>query len=110
MSVSLANSEPKFFSIFVRTFILIKLSGLAKYIYSKTQGLGFCLGKGLIDLNFSFSTITISPFSTSLIKDAPTISKAQVSDAKMNEFFNFPITKGLIPKGFSHANQFFISH
>ena len=42
---------------------------------------------------------TISPFSTSLTNVAPTISRAQVSDAKMYEFFNFPITNGLIPKG-----------
>ena len=32
---------------------------------------------------FSFSTNTISPFSTSLINLAPTISKAQVSEAKI---------------------------
>ena len=41
----------------------------------------------------------ISPFSTSLINVAPTISKAQVSDARMKEFFILPITKGLMPKG-----------
>ena len=52
-------------------------------MYSKTHGLCFCLGKGLIVLMLLFSTITISPFSTSLTKLAPTISKAQVSDAKM---------------------------
>ena len=30
---------------------------------------------------------------------APTMSSAHVSDAKIKEFFNFPITKGLIPNG-----------
>ena len=30
---------------------------------------------------------------------APIISKAQVSDVNTYEFFNFPITRGLIPKG-----------
>ena len=56
-------------------------------MYSKTQGLGFCLGYGFILFNSSFSIITISPFSTSLTKVAPTISNAQVSDAKIKEFF-----------------------
>ena len=46
-----------------------------------------------------FSTTTISPFSTSLTNDAPTISKAHVSEAKINDSFNLPITNGLIPKG-----------
>ena len=58
------------------------LSGLAKYIYSKTHGLAFCFGKGLTLLISLFSITTISPFSTSLTNLAPTISKAQVSDAK----------------------------
>ena len=57
------------------------------------------LGNGLIEVNFCSSITTISPFSTSLTKVAPIISSAQVSDAKMCEFFNLPITKGLIPKG-----------
>ena len=42
---------------------------------------------------------TISPLSTSLTKDAPTISKAHVSDAKIKDPFNLPITKGLMPNG-----------
>ena len=63
------------------------------------QGLSFCFGKGLKLLSLLFSTITISPFSTSLIKVAPTISNAQVSEAKIKDSFNFPMTKGLIPKG-----------
>ena len=46
-----------------------------------------------------FSITITSPFSTSLINDAPTISKAHVSDAKIKDSFNLPITKGLIPKG-----------
>ena len=46
-----------------------------------------------------FSITIISPLSTSLKNLAPIISKAQVSEAKTYEFFNLPITKGLIPKG-----------
>ena len=61
----------------------MRLSGLAKYIYSKTQGLDFCLGKGLTLESSLFSIITISPFSTSRTKVAPTISRAQVSDANI---------------------------
>ena len=41
-----------------------------------------CIENGLILSSFSFSTNTISPFSTSLINFAPIISNAQVSDAK----------------------------
>ena len=55
--------------------------------------------KGLTDFKLLFSITTISPFSTSLTKVAPTISNAQVSDAIIYESFNFPITKGLIPNG-----------
>ena len=47
------------------------------------QGLGFCFGKGFTDFNLLFSIITISPFSTSLIKFAPTISNAHVSEARI---------------------------
>ena len=68
-------------------------------MYSNTQGLDFWSGNGFILLILSSSTTTISPFSTSLINFAPTISNAQVSEAKINEFFNFPIIRGLIPKG-----------
>ena len=51
-------------------------------MYSKTQGLIFFGGKGLI-LSILLSSIkTISPFSTSLINFAPIMSNAQVSDAK----------------------------
>jgi len=54
------------------------LSGLEKYIYSKIQGLAFCLGNGFIlSKPFLFIT-TISPFSTSLTKSAPMISRAHV--------------------------------
>ena len=63
------------------------------------QGLGFCVGKGLILFISLFSITTISPFSISLTNLAPTISKAHVSEAKMYESFNLPKTKGLIPKG-----------
>ena len=42
---------------------------------------------------------TISPFSTSLTNEAPTISNAHVSDAKIKDPFNLPITNGLIPNG-----------
>ena len=52
-------------------------------IYSKIQGLGFCLGKGFIDFNFLSSIDTTSPFSTSLTKLAPIMSSAQVSEAKI---------------------------
>ena len=55
-------------------------------MYSKTQGLCFFLGKGLILVNLLFSIQTISPFWTSLKNVAPTISKAQVSDAKCKNF------------------------
>jgi hypothetical protein len=58
------------------------LSGLEKYIYSKTHGLTFLGGNGLILFSWSFSIKTISPFSTSLINFAPIISKAHVSDAR----------------------------
>ena len=75
------------------------LSGLAKYIYSNTQGLSFLIGKGLILFNSSFSIKTISPFSTSLTNLAPIISSAQVSDAKTKLFLSFPIINGLIPNG-----------
>ena len=83
----------------------MKLSGLAKYIYSKTHGLCFCLGKGLTLLNKLFSIITISPFSTSLIKVAPTISKAHVSEASMNVSLISQL-QGLIPNGSSHQSVF----
>ena len=52
-------------------------------MYSKTHGLDFCLGKGLILESLPSSITTISPLSISLIKSAPTISSAQVSDAKI---------------------------
>ena len=52
-------------------------------MYSNTQGLGFCFGKGFTLFKLLFSITTISPFSTSLTKDAPTISSAQVSDANI---------------------------
>ena len=68
-------------------------------MYSKIHGLAFCLGNGFIEFSSPFSIIIISPFSTSLMKVAPTISKAQVSEAKMYEPFNLPITNGLIPIG-----------
>ena len=58
------------------------LSGLAKYIYSKTHGLTFFGGKGFMLLSSLFSIKTISPFSTSLKNFAPIISKAHVSEAK----------------------------
>ena len=67
--------------------------------FSKIHGLAFCLGNGFIEFSSPFSIIIISPFSTSLMKVAPTISKAQVSEAKMYEPFNLPITNGLIPIG-----------
>ena len=57
------------------------------------------MGKGLILFIFTFSITTISPFSTSLTNFAPIISRAQVSEANMYEFYNFPNIKGLIPKG-----------
>ena len=63
------------------------------------QGLGLCFENGFTDSIFPFSTIMISPFSISLMNLAPTISRAQVSDAKIYELLSFPITKGLIPKG-----------
>ena len=63
------------------------------------QGLIFFGGNGFKDFISLFSIQTISPFSTSLINFAPIISNAHVSEAKTYEFFNFPITKGLIPRG-----------
>ena len=68
-------------------------------MYSKTQGLTFCSGKGLMLFKLSSSINIISPFLTSLTYFAPIISRAQVSEANTYEFFNFPITSGLIPKG-----------
>ena len=68
-------------------------------MYSKTQGLGFCLGNGFILCSLLFSITIISPFSTSLTNVAPTMSRAHVSEAKINELFNFPITNGLMPYG-----------
>ena len=55
--------------------------------------------KGLKLFNSLFSITTISPFSTSLTNFASTISNAQVSDAKIYELPNLPITSGLIPRG-----------
>ena len=66
-------------------------------MYSKTHGLCFFRGKGLMLFNSLFSIYTISPFSTSLTNFAPIISSAQVSEEKIYELFNFPITNGLIP-------------
>ena len=71
------------------------------------QGLGFCGGNGLMDLIFSFFTITISPLSTSLKNFAPMMSRAQVSEAKTNELFFYQLPK-LIPNG-SLLNQFLVS-
>ena len=65
-----------FFFGFVRAYII------SVCIYSKTQGLIFLVGKGLMLVSSSFSIKTISPFSTSLTNFAPIISKAQVSDAR----------------------------
>ena len=45
------------------------------------------------------SITTISPCSISLIKSAPIISSAQVSDDKIYESLSFPNTSGLIPYG-----------
>ena len=81
-SFSFASSFPKFFRCSYAVFSSKILSGRAKYIYSKTQGLTFLGGKGLTLFNSLFSIKTISPFSTSLINFAPIISRAQVSDAK----------------------------
>ena len=50
-------------------------------MYSKTQGLTFLGGKGLMLSSLSFSIKTIYPFSTSLINFAPMISSAHVSEA-----------------------------
>ena len=63
--------------------------------------------KGFIVLSLSSSINTISPFSTSLKYLAPIISRAHVSEAKTKEFFNFPITNGLIPKGSLTPINFF---
>ena len=68
-------------------------------MYSNIQGRAFCLGNGLMLLILLFSITIISPFSTSLTNFAPTMSNAQVSDARIYESFYLPITKGLIPKG-----------
>ena len=68
-------------------------------MYSNIQGRAFCLGNGLMLLISLFSITTISPFSTSLTNFAPTMSNAQVSDARIYDSFNLPITRGLIPKG-----------
>ena len=68
-------------------------------MYSKTHGLCFFAGKGLMLFNSLFSMQTISPFSTSLTNFAPIMSNAQVSEANIYDLFNFPITKGLIPNG-----------
>ena len=62
------------------------LSGLAKYIYSNTQGLTFFVGKGLMLVNSSFSIKTISPFSTSLINFAPIWD----ADKIINAYFEAP--------------------
>ena len=68
-------------------------------MYSNASGLAFFGGKGFKLFKLPFSITTISPFSTSFINLAPTISSAHVSEAKINESFSFPITSGLIPKG-----------
>ena len=68
-------------------------------MYSKTQGLTFLCGKGLILSNLSSSIRTISPFSTSLINLAPIISNAQVSDATHNFFLIFQLLVVLCHKG-----------
>ena len=62
ISFSLASSTPRFFRCSYAVLPSKILSGLAKYIYSKTHGLTFFGGKGLILLSSLFSIKTISHF------------------------------------------------
>ena len=53
-------------------------------IYSNTQGLEFCLGKGLIDFNV-FSITTISHFQL-LLRKSRQLYKSFVLEAKCKNF------------------------
>ena len=56
-------------------------------------------GKGLLVSIFPLRIMTTSPFSTSLTNEAPIISSAHVSEARIYASSNFPITSGRIPNG-----------
>ncbi|AHX06987.1 hypothetical protein ECHLIB_0954 [Ehrlichia chaffeensis str. Liberty] len=97
---SIANSLPMFLRISYIDLLSIILSGRAKYTYSKIQKLDFCFlnGKELVKV-LPWSIVMNSPGNTSLINWAPTISRAQVSEATIYELSNIPNTSGLIPAG-----------
>ena len=82
-SALLASWIPKFF-IFIGTLFSYYLVLQNKYIQIH---IAEAFRKRFYTFNCSPSTTTISPLSTSLINFAPTISRAHVSEANINEFF-----------------------
>ncbi len=74
------------------------VSGRARYTYSKTQPLGLASAKREVRMPFSSMAIS-SPGSTSRMKLAPTMSRAEVSEATTQPRSIRPSTSGRMPCG-----------
>ena len=83
----------------------MRLSGRAKYTCSKTHRLSSRASNGKSERSPAASAAKISPGRMSRSYVAPTISSAQVSDAKTGAPFRRPMTRGRQPRGSRTASS-----